>query len=193
MICLGTIEMKGNPFYIQKRPGMRDRASGKERIIKLIKFRSMSNEKDINGKLLPDADRLNRYGRIIRATSLDELPSLVNIVFGDIAIVGPRPLAVCYLPYYTEKERHRHDVRPGLTGFAQVNGRNDLSWEEKFEYDLKYIKNITFLGDVKIIIQTIKKVITHEGIGQGEEMPDSLHMIRANWKLTDKGAIKPEG
>lgn len=190
LTILGAIEMKGNPFYVQKRPGKKDK-SGKEKIIKLIKFRSMTNEKDANGKLLPDKDRLNKYGRFIRATSLDELSSLINIIKGDISIVGPRPLAVIYLKYYTEEEHHRHDVRPGLTGLAQVKGRNNLSWDEKFAYDLEYINRITFVGDIKIILQTVKKVFVHEGIGQGEEMPVSLHEERKNWKLTENGAVKP--
>lgn len=189
LTILGIIEMKGNPFYIQKRPGRIDK-SGKETIIKLIKFRSMTNDKDENGKLLPDKDRLNKYGRIIRATSLDELSSLINIIKGDISIVGPRPLAVKYLPYYTKEERHRHDVRPGLTGLAQVNGRNNLTWDEKFAYDLEYVKSITFLGDLRILLQTVKKVVTHEGIGQGEEIPISLHIERSSWKLTDEGSIR---
>lgn len=189
LTILGAILMKGNPFYIQRRPGRRDE-SGQEKIIRLIKFRSMTNEKDSNGKLLPDKDRLNKYGRIIRATSLDELPSLINIVKGDISVVGPRPLAVLYLKYYTEEERHRHDVRPGLTGLAQVNGRNNLSWDEKFAYDLQYVDCISFIGDTKILIQTVKKVFVHEGIGQGEEMPVSLHVERANWTLTENGAIR---
>ena len=146
--------------------------------MKLIKFRSMTNEKDKAGKLLPDKDRLNKYGRFIRATSLDELPSLINIIKGDISIVGPRPLAVTYLKYYTEQERHRHDVRPGLTGLAQVNGRNNLSWEEKFAYDLKYINHITFMDDVRILLQTVKKVFKQEGIGQGEQAPVSLSFER---------------
>jgi lipopolysaccharide/colanic/teichoic acid biosynthesis glycosyltransferase len=191
LIILGAIEMKGNPFYIQKRPGKRDSRTGQEKIMKLIKFRSMTNEKDANGKLLPDKDRLNKYGRIIRATSLDELPSLINIVKGDISVVGPRPLAVLYLKYYTEEERHRHDVRPGLTGLAQVNGRNNLSWDKKFAYDLKYVSHITFMGDLRILLQTVKKVFVHEGIGQGEEMPVSLHVERKDWQLTDGGAIRP--
>lgn len=189
LIVLGAVEMKGNPFFIQKRPGMRDISNGQEKIIRLIKFRSMTNEKDKNGKLLPDKDRLNKYGRMIRATSLDELPSLINILIGDISIVGPRPLAVIYLPYYTKEERHRHDVRPGLTGLAQISGRNNLSWEEKFKYDIQYVNNITFVGDIKIIFKTVLKVFAHEGIGQGEEMPISLHIERKNWIITDEGAI----
>jgi lipopolysaccharide/colanic/teichoic acid biosynthesis glycosyltransferase len=153
----------------------------------------MSNEKDVNGKLLPDKQRLNKYGKFIRATSMDELPSLINILKGDISIVGPRPLAVVYLPYYTEKEHHRHDVRPGLTGLAQVNGRNNLSWEEKFSYDLQYINNITFLDDVMIVFKTVKKVFVHEGIGQGEEMPISLYEERKDWKIAEDKVVKSEG
>lgn len=192
LTLLGAIAMKGNPFYIQKRPGRRKALSEKETIINLIKYRSMTNEKDSNGNLLPDKDRLNKYGRMIRATSLDELPSLINIITGDISIVGPRPLAVKYLPYYTAEERHRHDVRPGLTGMAQANGRNNLSWEQKFAYDLEYIEHISFIEDIKIIIKTIKKVFIHEGIGQGEEMPISLHEERKDWTLTKEGAIRPD-
>ena len=190
LIILGAIQMRGNPFYIQKRPGRRNGTTGEEKIIKLIKFRSMTNEKDQYGNLLPDKDRLNRYGRIIRATSLDELSSLINIVKGDISIVGPRPLAVKYLPYYTKQEHHRHDVRPGLTGLAQVSGRNNLSWDEKFNYDLQYVNCITFRKDARIVLRTLKKVLVHEGIGQGEEMPVSLHVERANWILTRDGAVK---
>ena len=186
LTIVGAIKMKGNPFFIQKRPGMIDKATGKERIIKLIKFRSMSNAKDSSGKLLPDKDRLNSYGKLLRATSMDELPSLINILKGDISIVGPRPLAVVYLPYYTKKEHHRHDVRPGLTGLAQVNGRNNLSWEEKFAFDLQYVANITFTGDISIILKTVKKVLIHEGIGQGEEIPVSLHIERADWITSER-------
>lgn len=190
LTILGAIEMKGNPFYIQKRPGRREGADGKEKTIKLIKFRSMTNEKGADGKLLPDEKRLNKYGRIIRAASLDELPSLINIVKGDISIIGPRPLSEKYLPFYTKEERHRHDVRPGLTGLAQVNGRNNLSWEEKFSYDLEYVRKITFSGDVGILMKTVKKVFIHEGIGQGEEMPVSLHVERKDWTITQDGAEK---
>ena len=178
----------GSPvFFTQNRPGK----DGK--IFKLYKFRSMTNEKDEKGNLLPDKDRLNKYGRIIRATSLDELPSLINIIKGDISIVGPRPLAVKYLPYYTKEERHRHDVRPGLTGKAQVNGRNNLSWDDKFAYDLEYVDNISFVGDMMIILKTVKKVFIHEGIGQGEKMPVNLFDERNNWLLNEDGARRPEG
>ena len=184
LIIVGAIKMKGNPFFTQLRPGK------DEKIFRLIKFRSMTCETDADGNLLPDDKRLVPYGRFLRSTSLDELPELFNILNGDMAIVGPRPLAVKYLPYYTQEERHRHDVRPGLTGLAQVNGRNNLSWEEKFIFDLQYVKNITLIKDVRIIYKTINKVLVHEGIGQGEECPVSLHIERADWRLTDFGAVK---
>ena len=140
LIILGALEMHGNPFFVQQRPGRRKKLSkrtyGEEKIFKLIKFRTMTNRKDADGNLLPDSERLTRYGKFLRATSLDELPELFNIFVGSLAIVGPRPLLVKYLPLYSEKQRHRHDVRPGLTGLAQVNGRNAISWDDKFEYDL---------------------------------------------------------
>ena len=162
LIVLGRIKMKGNPFFTQERPGK----DGK--IFKLIKFRSMTEEKDADGNYLPDDVRLNAYGKKLRSTSLDELPELINILKGDMAIVGPRPLLVQYLPLYSEEQRHRHDVRPGLTGLAQVNGRNLISWQEKFKYDLEYVRNITLLGDIKIILKTVKNVLSHEGItGEG--------------------------
>ena len=186
--AIGAIAMKGNPFYIQRRPGKIDKDTGNERIIKLIKFRSMSNAKDKDGKLLPDKERLNKYGRIIRALSIDELPSLFNILVGDISIVGPRPLAEKYLPYYLPSERRRHEVRPGLTGLAQCNGRNNLSWEEKFAYDVEYVDNISFVLDVKIIFMTVIKVLKREGIGQGEKQPVSLHIERADM-LNKEGVL----
>ena len=160
LIIVGAITMKGNPFFLQERPGK------KEKIFKLIKFRSMNNKKDENYELLPDEDRLGKYGKFLRATSLDELPELFNILFGHMSIVGPRPLLVKYLPYYSEAQHHRHDVRPGLTGYAQAHGRNGVSWDEKFEMDLKYIKHITFFGDLKIIIDTFLAVIKRKGISQ---------------------------
>ena len=185
-MIVGAIAMKGNPFYIQKRPGKIDKKTGKEKIIKLFKFRSMTNERDAEGNLLPSKDRLNKYGRIIRALSIDELPSLLNILIGDLSIVGPRPLAVKYLDYYTPEERRRHLVRPGLTGLAQCMGRNNLSWEEKFAYDLQYIDNVTFVMDVKIVCRTFVKVLKREGIGQGEKQPISLHIERADWVKKDE-------
>ena len=158
LMLLGAVIMKGNPFFTQKRPGKN------EKIFNLIKFRTMTCEKDENGKLLPDAQRMTRYGRILRRTSLDELPELINILVGDMSIVGPRPLLVKYLPRYNEEQRRRHDVRPGLTGYAQVNGRNAISWEERFKLDIEYISNITFLGDVKILWKTVISVLKREGI-----------------------------
>ena len=159
LIILGTIFMRGNPFFTQERPGK------DEKIFKLIKFRSMDGRKDKEGNLLPDEVRLNKYGRLLRATSLDELPEAFNILKGDMSVIGPRPLLVKYLPYYTKEEAHRHDVRPGLSGLAQVNGRNAISWEDKFRYDIQYVNKITFFGDVKIIFDTVKKVfVKSEGI-----------------------------
>lgn len=178
LTIVGAFAMGGNPFFIQERPGRRGE-DGQEQIFKLIKFRTMNNKKDKDGNLLPDADRLSKYGRILRATSMDELPEFINILKGDMSFVGPRPLAVQYLPYYTEEERHRHDVRPGLTGLAQVNGRNAISWEQKFKYDIEYIENMSLLNDIKILFMTVKKVFIREGIGQGEETPVSLHIERA--------------
>ncbi len=176
----------GSPvFFKQDRPGRH------ERIFKLYKFRSMNNAKDENGNLLPDTQRLTKFGRFLRATSLDELPELVNILKGDMSIVGPRPLAVVYLPYYTNRERHRHDVRPGLTGLAQVNGRNSISWSQKFALDLQYIQNMSFCNDIRILFLTVKKVFIREGIGQAEQAPVSLHVERAEW-LDENGQIKPE-
>ena len=158
LTIIGAIEMKGNPFFSQERPGWH------EKIFKLIKFRTMTNEKDENGTLLPDEKRLNGYGRFLRSTSLDELPELFNIFKGDMALVGPRPLLVRYLPYYTETEKHRHDVRPGLTGLAQVNGRNLVKWDQRLAYDIEYVNNVSFVSDLKIIILTIKKVFAREDI-----------------------------
>lgn len=165
LTVVGAFAMGGNPFFTQLRPGKIDPKTGQERIFKLVKFRSMNNKKDKEGNLLPDAVRLNKYGRILRSTSLDELPELWNILKGDMSIVGPRPLAVQYLGYYTEDERRRHDVLPGLTGLAQVNGRNSLSWEEKFAYDVEYVENISFLLDIKILIKTVQTVFMREDIG----------------------------
>ena len=150
--------MRGNPFFTQSRPGK------DEKIFKLIKFRTMTNQRDKDGKLLPDEVRLNSYGKFLRSTSLDELPELFNILKGDMAVIGPRPLLVEYLPRYNSEQKHRHDVRPGLSGLAQVNGRNAITWEQKFKYDVEYVNSITFFGDVKIIFITLKKAIKREGI-----------------------------
>lgn len=149
----------GSPvLFKQERPGKN------EKIFKMYKFRTMTDEKDLKGNLLPDDVRLTSFGKFLRSTSLDELPELFNILKGDMAIVGPRPLLVKYLPLYSQYQRQRHDVRPGLTGLAQVNGRNAISWEEKFNYDVEYVKNITFINDLKIILNTVKKVFKKEGI-----------------------------
>ena len=158
LTVIGAVKMKGNPFFTQERPGKN------EKIFKLIKFRSMTCEKDKDGKLLPDEQRLTTYGKTLRSTSLDELPELFNILVGDMSIVGPRPLLAKYLPLYSEEQRRRHSVRPGLTGYAQVNGRNTISWTEKFRLDVEYVDNITFLGDVKIIWKTVMSVLRREGI-----------------------------
>ena len=163
LTIVGAFAMGGNPFFVQPRPGRKGK-DGQEKIFNLVKFRTMSNKKDKDGNLLPDEQRLNKYGRFLRSTSLDELPELWNILVGDLSICGPRPLLVRYLPRYTAQQRRRHEVRPGLTGLAQVNGRNALSWEEKFKLDVEYVDNITFLGDVKIILGTVKAVFMREGI-----------------------------
>lgn len=156
---VGAIAMKGNPFFLQPRPGIKGK-DGKERIFKLIKFRTMTNAKNKDGDLLPDDQRLGKYGAWLRSTSLDELPELINIVVGDLGICGPRPFLVRDCVFMTDQQRRRHDVRPGLTGLAQVNGRNNITWEQKIEYDLLYIDDgITFLGDLKIILQTVSKVL----------------------------------
>lgn len=160
----GAIAMKGNPFFVQKRPGMIDKKTGQERIFSLIKFRTMSNKRGKDHELVPDEQRLNAYGRWLRSTSLDELPELVNILTGSCAVCGPRPLLTAYLSRYSDFQRRRHEVRPGLTGYAQAHGRNALTWEEKFEMDVWYVDHISFKTDVKIILDTIKAVLTHEGI-----------------------------
>ena len=157
LTVVGAIVMKGNPFFSQKRPGKKDK-NGKEKIFRLVKFRSMSNAKDKKGNLLPDEKRLNKYGSFLRSTSLDELPELFNIFIGDMSIIGPRPQLVRDMVFMSEEERHRHDVRPGLSGLAQINGRNNITWEQKFEYDLVYIKKITLFSDLILILKTIFKV-----------------------------------
>ena len=167
LIIAGAINMKGDPFFTQERPGRIDPQTGRERIFRLIKFRSMTNEKDADGNLLPDDQRLKSYGKRLRASSLDELGELLNIIKGDMAVVGPRPQLVRDMVFMTPKQRKRHTVRQGLTGLAQCNGRNGLSWDNKLQYDIDYIENgITFMGDAKIIIKTVLKVFQKEGITQ---------------------------
>lgn len=158
LMILGAIFMKGNPFFTQVRPGKN------EKIFNLIKFRTMDNRKDQNGNLLQDEVRLNKYGKFLRSTSLDELPELINIIKGDMAIVGPRPQLVRDMVFMTPEQRKRHSVRQGLTGWAQVNGRNAISWEDKFKYDLEYLHRISFTFDVKIIFMTIFSVFRRDGI-----------------------------
>ena len=158
LIVAGAVAMGGNPFFVQPRPGKKG-ADGIERIFYLVKFRTMSNKRDTKGELLPDAQRLNAYGKFLRSTSLDELGELWNILIGDMSIVGPRPQLVRDMVFMSENQRKRHDVRPGLTGLAQVSGRNNITWEQKFEYDLKYIEKISLFGDLKIMFQTVWKVL----------------------------------
>lgn len=158
LTVFGIFAMRGNPFFWQERPGK------EEKIFKLVKFRTMTNQRGRDGRLLPDEERLTGYGRFLRKTSLDELPELWNILKGDMSLIGPRPLLVEYLGRYSKRQRHRHDVRPGLTGYAQVHGRNTVSWEDKFEMDIYYVRNITFYGDLKIFFQTIGTVLGRKGI-----------------------------
>lgn len=155
---IGAVVMRGNPFFTQLRPGLR------EKPFRLIKFRTMTNQRDADGALLPDALRLNQYGSFLRAASLDELPELINILKGDMSLVGPRPLLMEYLEYYNDSQRRRHDVRPGLTGLAQVHGRNAQTWEERFEWDLQYVEQLCFSLDVRIVLKTVVAVLRHEGI-----------------------------
>jgi lipopolysaccharide/colanic/teichoic acid biosynthesis glycosyltransferase len=149
---------KGTPFFVQSRPGRH------ERIFKIIKFKTMNDKRDVDGKLLPDAERLTSVGRFIRKTSLDEIPQLINVVKGDMSLVGPRPLLIEYLPLYDAEQKRRHDIRPGITGWAQINGRNAISWKEKFQHDTWYVDHITLLLDFKILLLTVKKVFVGEGI-----------------------------
>ena len=145
-------------FFTQERPGK------DEKVFRLYKFKSMTDERDAEGNLLPDADRITRAGRFVRSTSIDELPQLWNVLKGDMSFIGPRPLLVRYLPYYTEREHHRHDVRPGITGLSQVSGRNNLKWDERLEMDVKYVEELCFLLDLRIALNTVKKVFGQENI-----------------------------
>ncbi|MDD6490750.1 MAG: sugar transferase [Firmicutes bacterium] len=178
----------GKPaFFTQQRPGK----NGK--IFKLYKFRSMTDERDENGELLPDEVRLTGFGRFLRSTSLDEIPELFNILKGDMSLIGPRPLLVKYLPYYSEEESHRHDIRPGLTGLAQVNGRNAIGWEERFRYDVEYVNNLSFGLDCKILLMTVGKVINRSGVLSGEEQTTiDFDIYRRRQQEEASGKIKEE-
>ncbi|HEM3691445.1 TPA: sugar transferase [Streptococcus suis] len=182
LIILGTFFMRGNPFFTQERPGK------DKKIFKLIKFRTMDNRKDKDGNLLPDEVRLNKYGRFLRKTSLDELPEAFNIIKGDMSVIGPRPLLIKYLDLYNEEQHHRHDVRPGLSGYAQIHGRNTISWEDKFAMDVWYVNHVTFWGDIKIIFQTIGKAFfKQEGISSAtsatmEEFKGTPDGIKSTWR-----------
>lgn len=163
---------QGKPFFFQTRPGKN------EQLFNIIKFKTMNDKKDIHGNLLSDAERLTAVGAFVRKTSLDELPQLINVLKGDMSLVGPRPLLVQYLPLYNSEQKQRHHVRPGITGWAQVNGRNAISWEQKFAYDLWYVKNSTFVLDVKILLLTLKKVFVSEGISQKGEV--TMEVFKGN-------------
>lgn len=185
LTIVGAIVMRGNPFFLQPRPGKKGKG-GKEKLFYLIKLRTMSNARSADGELLPDEQRLGKYGKWLRSTSADEIPSLWNIVTGRLALVGPRPQLFRDLVFMSEEQRRRHDVRPGLTGLAQVNGRNNITWEQKFAYDLEYIDNgITFLGDVKILLQTIGKVLKRSDTVRKGTVSD---MDFGDW-LLQKGEI----
>lgn len=186
LIILGTVFMRGNPFFTQERPGKN------EKIFKLIKFRTMDNRKDKSGKLLPDKVRLNKYGRFLRASSLDELPELVNILKGDMSIVGPRPLMARYLSYYTDEERKRHSVRPGLSGYAQVHGRNNVDWAERMKMDVYYVEHVSLKMDLKILIETILIVLKREGISV-EDMTNFDDFRKKQWEEQKKGEEKKTG
>lgn len=163
LFILVRVKLGSPVFFRQQRPGKN------EKIFTLYKFRTMTDARDENGNLLPDEVRLTAFGKMLRSTSLDELPELFNILKGDMSLIGPRPLLVKYLPLYNEEQRHRHDVRPGLTGLAQVNGRNAISWEKKFEYDVEYVRNLSFLLDCRILLQTVKAVVQREGISSATD------------------------
>lgn len=182
LIVLGAVKMKGNPFFTQPRPGKG------ERIFRLVKLRSMTNERDESGNLLPDEQRLTRYGKLLRSTSLDELPELFNIFVGQMSIVGPRPQLVRDMVFMTEAQRERHRVRPGLTGLAQVSGRNSISWEDKLAYDLKYIEKITLFGDIAILVRTVFKVLGREDTVREGTVSD---MDFGDW-LLERGEVTEE-
>lgn len=173
LAVLVRIKLGSPVFFVQERPGKN------EKIFKLYKFRTMTDAKDDNGNVLPDTARLTSFGKVLRMTSLDELPELLNIIKGDMAIIGPRPLLMEYLPYYTETERRRHDVRPGLSGLAQVNGRNFMPWDQRLAYDIQYVKKIKFLSDMKILFQTVLKVMKRADVAADTEAEGYLNKIRS--------------
>lgn len=166
LTIIGAIAMKGNPFFVQKRPGKKNKKTGKEKMFYLIKFRTMSNTKDKDGNFLPDEQRLNKYGKFLRTTSLDEFPEALNIIKGDMSVIGPRPQLIRDLVFMNEEQRQRHNVRPGLSGLAQVKGRNNISWEQKFEYDLTYIKKMNIFYDIGIIFMTIGKMFKRSDVAR---------------------------
>ncbi|REC49604.1 sugar transferase [Chryseobacterium pennipullorum] len=173
MVMIGLyFANQGKPFFFQKRPGLH------EKVFKIIKFKTMNDKKGLDGELLPDAERLTGIGAFVRKTSLDEIPQLINVLRGDMSLIGPRPLLVQYLPLYNEHQAKRHEVRPGITGWAQVNGRNAISWEKKFNYDVWYVNNVSFYQDVKILFLTVKKVVVREGISQ--EGQATMEMFKGN-------------
>ena len=165
LVILLIIQNKGNPFFFQERPGK------DEKRIRIIKFKSMTDERDKNGVLLPDVERITPLGRFVRKWSLDELPQLFNVIMGDMSLAGPRPLLYKYIPLFSAEQRRRHEVRPGITGWAQVNGRNSISWSKKFELDVYYVDHLSFLLDLKIFWMTLLKVIQKEGINESESRP----------------------
>lgn len=180
LTIFGAIKMKGNPFFLQFRPGKIDKKTGQEKIFKLIKFRTMTCEKDESGNFLPDEKRLTKYGKILRATSLDELPELINIFMGNMSIVGPRPQLVRDMVFMSDAQRLRHQIRPGLTGLAQVNGRNNVTWEMKFEYDLQYIQKVTLWKDIALIFRTLFKVLKRSDVERDGTVSD---IDFGDWKL----------
>ena len=174
LTVIGAVKLKGNPFFAQERPGKN------EKIFKMYKFRSMTDERDENGKLLPDEQRLTKFGSFLRSSSLDELPELFNILKGDMSIVGPRPLLVRYLPLYNEQQRHRHDVRPGLTGLSQASGDVDMTWERQFALDVEYVNNVTLRNDIMIIFMTVKRVFVRNERNYGSYVREEFRGSQAD-------------
>lgn len=186
MVGLHFANKGAGVFFFQERPGKYNK------IFKVIKFKSMTDERDKDGKLLPDNQRLTKIGRFIRSTSMDELPQLFNVIKGDMSLIGPRPLATIYLPYYDEKEQHRHDVRPGITGWAQVNGRKSITWEQKLAYDVDYVNNMSFWLDVKIFFLTVYKVFKRENVGVGVDVIDFDDYRIAQWQAMGRQDLVDE-